>query len=397
MWWTQLLAVSGMSLVLPFLPLLVRDLGVTDPRSVARWSGAIFSAPFLFAALMTPVWGWVGDRSGRKLMVIRALAGLSLALFLMAFARSPQQLLVLRVLQGLVSGFIPAAIALVSSSAPRRELGYALGTLSSSQAGGVVTGPLLGGVLADLIGFRALFFVIAGIELVAAIAVVALVREPRRSAAARPPSLLANVRLAARPPLPTAFLGLFLTQVAILLVQPFFALFVEALGVGPARLSSTTGVLFGVTGLATLVAAPRWGRMSDRLGRRRTLTYAFIGGSLVFLLQGLVRHVQWLFVLRLLQGLFAAGMLPALYATIARHTPESQRAGLIAFGSSATLLGGLVAPILGGALAAQLGMRPVFFVATAFFALNALNVLRLPADHEPRPPVPRRSWELPTQ
>jgi DHA1 family multidrug resistance protein-like MFS transporter len=386
-----------MALILPFLPLLVRDLGVADPRAVARWSGAIFAAPFLFAALMTPVWGWIGDRSGRKLMVIRALAGLSLALFLMAFAKSPEQLLVLRVLQGLVSGFIPAAIALVSSTAPRGELGYALGTLSSAQAGGIVAGPLLGGFLADLLGFRALFFLIAGIELLAAVAVAWLVRESPRPAGPRPPSLLANARLAARHPLPVALAGLFLTQLAILLVQPFFALFVESLGVGAGRLSSTTGVLFGVTGLATLLAAPHWGRAGDRFGRRRTLGWALAGGCVVFLMQGLAQDVRWLFVLRLLQGLCAAGMLPALYATLAHHTPETQRAGLVAFGSSATLLGGLVAPVLGGALAAQLGMRPVFFIATAFFALNALNVMRLPPDQEPRPPVPRRSWELPTQ
>jgi len=397
LWWTQLFAVAGMALILPILPLIVRSYGVTDVAQVQRWSGAIFAAPFLFAALMTPVWGWVGDRTGRKAMVVRALLGLGIAIFLMAFARNPKQLLILRVIQGTVSGFIPAAIAMVSASAPRQRLGYALGTLSSSQAAGVVVGPLLGGVLADLIGFRNLFFVTAAIELLAGAVVSVLLLERPSTARAKQGSVLENARLATRAPIPVALTGLFLTQLSIVLVQPFFALFVESLGVAPRRLSTATGVLFGITGLATLFAAPRWGRLADRIGRRRALTIAFVGGSITFLLQSFARNVPMLFVLRGLQGLFAAGMLPALYATIASHTPDDRRGGIVAFGSSATLLGGLVGPILGGFLASQIGMRPVFAVSTALFALNAFNVLRLPPDPHRSAPVPRRSWELPTQ
>jgi DHA1 family multidrug resistance protein-like MFS transporter len=273
-----------------------------------------------------------------------------------------------------------------------------VGTLSSSQAGGIVIGPLVGGVLADIVGFRALFFITAAIEILAALGVLLLVHERRRAGAQPSHSLLANLRLAARAPLPIAIFGLFLTQCSILLVQPFFALFVESLGVRPGRLSSWTGVLFGVTGLATLLAAPRWGRLGDRLGRRRALIVAFAGGTAVFLLQGVAQNVQHLFALRLLQGAFAAGMLPTLYAAMALHTPEAQRAGVMAFGSSATLLGGLAGPVVGGLLASQLGMRPVFLISTALFALNALNAMRLPPDPGRAPArAPGRSWELPAQ
>jgi MFS family permease len=297
----------------------------------------------------------------------------------------------------MVSGFIPAAIALVSQAAPRSDLGYALGTLSSAQAAGVVVGPLLGGVLADVVGFRNLFFVTAAIEAACGIAVLRLVREKRHAGHADHGSVRANARYALRGPIAVAILSLFLTQLSIVLVQPFFALFVESLGVERARLSSATGLLFGVTGLATLVAAPRWGRISDRIGRRRALLFAFACGSVVFALQAAVRNVEQLFVLRALQGVFAAAMLPALYATIAAHSPDARRAGIVAFGSSATLMGGLAGPICGGFLAAHIGMRAVFLVSTAIFALDILNALRLPPEREPGEPVPRRSWELPTQ
>ena len=397
MWWTQLLVVSGMSLILPFVPLLVRSLGVSDPASVQRWSGAIFSGPFLFAALMTPIWGWMGDRFGRKPMVVRALVGLATAIFLMSFARTPAQLLLLRVLQGTVSGFIPAAIALVSATTPREQQGYALGTLASAQAAGVVTGPLVGGVLADLIGYRALFYVTAAVETCAAVLVIALVHDPRPERRRRRQApLWLNARFAARHPVPVSLVGLLCTQVGLLIVQPFFALFVESLGVSEARLSTVTGVLFGITGVAMSLASPLWGRLSDRSGRRPVLVAAFGAASLAMLLQGVCRDVRWLFVLRLAQGAVAAGMLPSLYAVIAHTTPQRRRAGIIAFGSSATLLGGLVGPLAGGFLAARLGMRAVFAVAGGLLALNALNVLRLPSDHEPRAPRARRSWELPS-
>jgi DHA1 family multidrug resistance protein-like MFS transporter len=398
MWGVQLLAVSGMGFILPFLPLLVRSLGVSDPASVQRWSGAIFSGPFLFAALMTPVWGWIGDRFGRKLMVARALFGLSFALFLMSFARSPVQLLALRILQGMVSGFIPAAIALVSATAPREQQGYALGTLASAQAAGVVLGPLLGGFLADVLGYRPLFYVTAVMELCAALVVLRWVREPsQRAGQGRSRSLRRNLRFALRPPVPVALLGLLVTQLSLLIVQPFFALFVESLGVPAGRLSTTTGVLFGVTGAAMMLASPSWGRLSDRFGRRRTLVVAFTGGAVIFVLQAMAHSVGTLFVWRLLQGLLAAAMLPALYAVIAHASPQNRRAGMMAFGSSATLLGGMLGPLCGGALAARFGMRAVFLLAALLLGLNALNALRLPLDRGPRPPRARRSWELPSQ
>jgi len=387
-----------MALVLPFLPLFIRELGVEDNASVQLWSGAIFSAPFLCASLTTPLWGWLGDRVGRKPMVVRALLGLSVALFLMGFANSVGELLLLRLLQGLISGFIPAAIALVSSSAPRNKQGYALGTLSSAQAAGIVVGPLIGGVLADQIGYRNLFHITAAAELIAAIGVMLLVRENRtelKSAAKY--SVMDNARRARRAPLPTVLVGLLLTQMALLMVQPFFALFVEDLGVPAHRLSSMTGILFGITGVAMFIAAPFWGRISDRAGRRRTLLVAFAGGAILFVLQGFSHSVKELFVWRFLQGICAAGMLPSLYAVIAHFSPEKRRGGIMGFASGVTLLGGMLGPILGGVMAARFGMRMVFLVAGAILMINAVQSQRLPRDHKPRVSRARRSWELPSQ
>jgi DHA1 family multidrug resistance protein-like MFS transporter len=387
-----------MALVLPFLPLYLRALGIEDDAAVQRWSGAIFSAPFLCAALMTPLWGWLGDRVGRKPMVVRALLGLSVSLLLMSFARSAPELLLLRCLQGLISGFIPAAIALVSATAPRAQQGTALGVLSSSQAAGIVVGPLLGGVLADPLGYRGLFLVTSAIQLLAAATVVLLVRESRAPRARDGQATVRdNIRSSMVPPFPIILSCLLITQMALLMVQPFFALFVEDLGVAPDRLSSTTGLLFGVTGLTMFAAAPFWGRLSDRAGRRRTLTIAFFGGAALFALQSVSQSVTEVLLWRLLQGVCAAGMLPALYAFIAHFSAEERRGGIMGIASSVTMLGGVVGPILGGWLASTIDMRPVFAIAGALLLVNVVQARRLPQDHRPRIARARRSWELPTQ
>ena len=398
LWVTQFLAVSGMALVLPFLPLFLRELGIEDNAAVQRWSGTIFSAPFLCAALMTPLWGWVGDRFGRKPMVVRALLGLSVALFLTSFARSAGELLVLRCLQGLISGFIPAAIALVSATSPRNQQGYALGVLSSSQAAGIVVGPLVGGILADLVGYRNLFLITSAIELSAAVLVVLLVREARRTPdATSRATILDNARTALLPPIPIVLVCLLVTQMSLLMVQPFFALYVEELGVAPERLSTMTGVLFGVTGLTMFLSAPLWGRVSDHAGRKRTLTVAFFGGASLLVLQGYAHSVNQLLLWRLLQGVCAAGMLPALYAVIAHFSPEERRGGVMGFASSVTMMGGVLGPTLGGWLASDMGMRSVFVIAGVLLAFNGIYARRLPDDHRPRIARARRSWELPSQ
>jgi MFS family permease len=169
---TQFLAMVGMNLVVPFLPFYIRELGVTDPDALARWSGLVFAGPFVLSFLATPLWGALGDRYGRKPMVVRAIFGLALSQLLIGFSQDVYQLLFFRVVQGAISGFIASALALVSTNTPREKMGYAMGFMQSSSAGGMVLGPFVGGLLADLIGYRAIFFVTASLCTIAGVLVV---------------------------------------------------------------------------------------------------------------------------------------------------------------------------------------------------------------------------------
>lgn len=135
-------------MVFPFLPLYIKTLGVAGWGTVEFWSGMVFSAQAMTMMISAPVWGAVADRYGRKIMLARATLGGAVILVVMGFAQSAEQLALLRALQGLVTGTIPAANALVASTAPKEQTGEALGLLQTGSWIGVAVGaPLSEGLL----------------------------------------------------------------------------------------------------------------------------------------------------------------------------------------------------------------------------------------------------------
>jgi len=354
---------------LPFLPLYVRELGVTESGKVAMVSGLLFAAPFFAATVATPVWGFLGDRHGRKLMVVRASFGLAAATLLMGFATTIPQLFFLRLAQGAVSGFIAAALALMASSAPRERMGYALGTLQTAIPTGTIVGPLIGGTLADLMGYRQIFFVTAALNLFAGILVVFLVRRDLGSTSgAGIGRVLDNYRAVfGSAQFRQLFFILFGCQFALMSIQPVMALYVESLGAHGRLLATTTGVIFAITGVASAIAAPRWGRSSDRSGYRRTLGRAVLGSGVFALPQGLVTAPWQLFVSRIFYGAFIGGIVPSVQAMIGLRAPADRRAGIMGVTSTALMFGNLMGPLVGGAVAGRFGHRMVFFMATAVF------------------------------
>ena len=381
---------------LPFLPLYVRQLGVTEPGRVEMVSGLLFAAPFFAATVATPVWGFLGDRHGRKLMVVRASFGLALTTLLMGFASTIPQLFVLRVLQGAVSGFIAASLALMASSAPRERMGYALGTLQTAIPTGTILGPLMGGALADLIGYRQIFFVTAISNFIGGLFVIWLVREDERPAGtAGIGRVLENYRTVfGTPQFRLLFFLLFGCQFALMSLQPVMALYVESLGAQGRLLATTTGVIFAITGVASAIAAPRWGRRGDRRGYRGTMGRALLGSALCALPQGLVGAPWQLFLVRIPYGVFIGGIVPAAQAMIGLRAPDDRRAGIMGVTSTALMLGNLMGPLVGGAVAGALGLRSVFFLsaATLFVILFGLHPRLLeperaaPAGNTPRMP-----------
>ncbi|HEX9740027.1 MAG TPA: MFS transporter, partial [Ignavibacteriaceae bacterium] len=263
-WFAQLIAMIGMSMVIPFLPLFVKELGVAETAEVKRWSGLVVSGVFITAFIATPIWGWLGDRVGRKKMVLRAIFGLAVSQFLIGLSQDVVQLFIFRMLQGALSGFIAAALALVSANTPKEKSGFAIGFLSSSTGAGNLLGPFIGGMLADAFGYRYVFFITSALCLISGILVLFFVKELNKFRSSDG-NVLDNYKFVFKNArIKYAMLLLVISAAGISMIQPIFALFIESKIGQSAYLATITGSVFGVLGLFQVVSSSIWGKLNDR-------------------------------------------------------------------------------------------------------------------------------------
>jgi len=374
LWFAQLIAAMGLSMIIPFLPFYLRELGVTGGEAVKIWSGLIFSAPFMVSAFLQPVWGILGDRRGRKPMVVRAMLGLALANFLMGFAQSAPQLLILRFFQGSLAGFVAPSLALMASCTPKEKTGQSLGTLQSALVTGMIVGPLLGGVLAHFMGYRPIFFWTAFFCLSGAIIVIRFVKEEFvRQEKEKKSGLRDHLRYVFHSAeLRAMLLLLILVQCSIVIVAPFLSLYVEYLKVSPEFIGLMTGVVFGITGVANASTAPFWGKRADRIGYRKNLRHSLMGITLFSFPQAFVTNVYQLLILRAGLGIFVSGVIPTINTIVQRSTSERDRGGIYGIFQGGLLLGNVAGPLIGGVLAASLGLRSIFLITTGIFCLASV-------------------------
>lgn len=383
----QFLTLGGMTAILPLVPLYLQQIGVTDRAVLKYWTGAIGSAPFAVAVFATPVWGALADRFGHKPMVVRSVLGIALATIGMGLSHTPLALLGWRGVQGAVSGVFPAAVALVSASTPEARLSRSLAMLQTARAAGALCGPLIGGVLADLVGIRGLFFGVGAIA-AATGAVCSLVIAPPPRAAAHAAGATAGAigwrdLLRAR-----ALLGMLvllaLFQAALMCSWPTLALFVEHLGVSSEAVATTTGFLVFAAGVPATLTATTWARLGQRVGIGRALVASLVLTGIANIAVGASGRLALIFTLRALAGLSMAGFVPLAFEWMNGQTPAEARGRMAGLGSTAMMGGNVIGPLLGGWLAVHIGLAATFWapgialaaVGAAIMAVSALQPRR---------------------
>ncbi len=367
----------AISQILPFLPLYVEQLGVTSHQALSMWSGLTFSVTFLVSAIVSPMWGSLADRKGRKLMLLRASLGMAVAILLQAFATSVWQLFILRAVMGLTSGYIPNAMALVASQVPRERSGWALSTLSTAQISGVIVGPLMGGYMADHLGLRMVFFVTAALLMVSFTVTLLLIKEgvrPQVSKAGR----LSGKAVFATLPYPWLMLSLFITTLVIQLcngsIGPILALFIKHLSPDSTNIAFMSGFIAAVPGISALFSAPRLGKLGDRIGTARVLMATLIFSVALFFAMSWVTSPMQLAVLRFLLGFADGAMLPAVQTLLVKYSSDQVTGRIFGYNQSFMYLGNVAGPLMGAGVSAVAGFRWVF-MATALAVL--INVWQL--------------------
>ncbi|MGZ4134703.1 MAG: MFS transporter [Tumebacillaceae bacterium] len=372
----MMMAFSSMG---PFLPYYIEQLGVKDTRHIEMWAGAISSANFLISALVSPMWGSVADRKGRKLMVMRSTFAISFFTLCMGLATQVWQLLLIRMLQGVFSGFSASSTALVATRIPEEKLGFALGWLQSAGLVGTLIGPMLGGFVADHVhSYRTVFFLTSAFACTAFLITLFLVKENRNlltASSKRKPTLIEQFKaIGQMKDVRVMFVVLFLAQYSVMNVQPVISVFIKQLVGNSSYLATIAGATMAMTGVADLIASPFLGKRSDTLGYRKVLTICMIGAGLFYLPQAFAPNI-WVFMAsRFGLGLFVGGILPTANALIGRLTPKEQRGQVYGFTSSAIFLGSFAGPLIGGMGAAAFGIRVMLGVTAVLYLFNLLWV-----------------------
>lgn len=363
-------------MVIPFLSLYLQfDLGLTDKHEIGLWAGVIFAGNFVTSFIFQPIWGKLADRYGRKMMLLRSGFGMAIVMALMGFATNPWHLLLLRMLNGTISGFNPASVALISATTPKNRMGFAMGTIQSGGIAGTILGPFMGGLLADTIGFRPIFYLTGALLFAASLLALFVVKEPfdRVKAAARvQASVIEGFRRLTRiPELTSLFAVTFLIQFAMMSPMTLMPLYVQELHGTTANLAFFAGFVGSVTGLSNLIASPLLGRLSDRVGAERVLGVALVGAALAFIPQAFAGTVWQLLLARFVLGIFLGGLIPAVNALIRKYTPDGMESRAYSFNSSTLGLGNMIGPITGGALSGWIGIQGLFIVSAVMLLVNA--------------------------
>lgn len=363
----------AISQILPFLPLYVSQLGVTSHEALSMWSGLTFSITFLISAIVSPMWGSLADRKGRKLMLLRASLGMAIAILLQAFATNVWQLFLLRGVMGLTSGYIPNAMALVASQVPRDRSGWALSTLSTAQISGVIGGPLMGGFIADHVGLRAVFCITAALLVVSFLVTLFLIKEGVR------PTIKKSERLSGKAvfaslPYPALVISLFFTTMVIQLcngsIGPILALFIKSMVPDSSNIAFLSGLIASVPGISALISAPRLGKLGDRIGTERILMATLIFAVVLFFAMSWVTTPLQLGVLRFLLGFADGAMLPAVQTLLVKYSSDQITGRIFGYNQSFMYLGNVAGPLMGATVSAMAGFRWVFIATASIVLIN---------------------------
>ncbi len=387
LWISVFFCSSSYSLAIPFLPLFLYELGVSE-TAVKPLAGIVFASSFLVGAVMAPVWGSLADKYGKRKMVIRAGLSLGLAYSLYAFVDTAWQLILVRMLHGFVGGFVPASMAIVASASPQERLGRNIGFMQAGVIAGSVMGPLLGGWLADLFGMRLSFLVSAVLITLPTLAVIAIIREQPARKSAKSARIRDDLLTAVRNPQLRIALALLVTlQCSLGVIQPLLTLHIADLQGTLQGAVLTSGFILFLVGASGVAGAAIWGRAGERLGYNKVLIVCVVCAGICLMSQVAVDRL-WVFAaVQIGFGLFVAGISPMANSIVVSCTPSDFRGRSFGLTTSANQIGAMLGPLAGGLLAMSFSIPAIFAFAGALLLASGLIVRTLAVHQGERQPL----------
>ncbi|GIP40246.1 MFS transporter [Paenibacillus sp. J31TS4] len=393
LWFGNFFCTAGFSMIVPFLPLYVQELGIHDEKQAALWSAMIFGINHVMVALVSPFWGRLSDKYGKKLTMIRSGIGLTIIIVCMGLVHTPVQLLLLRAVFGMMAGFSAASAALVATETPSSEVGRALGTLQTGQVSGQLLGPLLGGLIAEWLGMRPSFFLTGLFLLIATVLVLFGVKEtgtyerfrfqwplfafkPNRSRNLERQSSANRELVKQSPVLLLLFGSTFFIAASFQSISPILTLYVKSMQIEE-HVELMAGLLFASSALGTVLSAPYLGRWGDRHGHLPILLVCLLLISLLYIPQATISNPWLLMGTRFLTGLCVGGLVPSISSLVRRLVPLDSQGRAFAYNTSANSMGNVAGALFGGLMASQFGIPMVFYSIAGLYLLHLLLLASL--------------------
>ena len=356
---------SSYTMLIPFLPIYMQsELGATADN-VSLWSGVTYAITFAISAFVSPIWGKLSDKMGKKPMIIRASFLLAITYFLGGIVRTPFELFLVRAFQGIASGLWPACLVMMSACVPKNKIGISMGLMQSANICGGIIGPLLGGILATAFGMRNSFYVGAVALSLITVTTILFIKEPpvapeKEINKAQNTSYLSFIK---DKDILILLLCVCMTNLVILQIQPIVSLYVQQLSHNSDKAVLLTGFIMSLGGIAGALASPLWGKTGQKVGFYKTITLAFISAGLLMSLQGVPNSLVLFGLMQFLCGLGFSGIFPSANSILVLLTPPSSRG--MGFGSlfSAQMIGGALGPVIGGVIVSFMSFNTVYIIS----------------------------------
>ena len=364
---------ASFSLVMPFIPLYIEQLG-TPKSQIELFSGLAISVTAFASAIVSPIWGNLADRKGRRLMMIRAAVGMTFTMGSLAFVPDVYWLLIMRFMTGILSGYIPNATALIASQAPKQKSGWALGTLATGAIAGNLIGPSMGGALAQWFGMENVFIITGTVLLITTILTIFLVKEDFTPVAKT--EMLTTREILRKIPNLQVLLGLFVTslilQIGVTSISPILTLYIRQLSGDSSNVLFVSGLIVSVSGVSAILSSPTLGRIGDRVGNHKVLLFGLVLSLLCFIPMGFVSSPFQLGVLRFLLGFSTGALMPSINTLISKITPTEGVSRIYSYNQMFSNFGQVLGPMVGSTVAHSFGYRAVFWATSGFVLLNIL-------------------------
>jgi DHA1 family multidrug resistance protein-like MFS transporter len=376
----QFFVMTGFNFVNPFLPLFIQQLGSYTNEEAAFWSGMATAGFGITLFLSGPLWGIVADRWGRKIMLLRAQFLSSLILLGLGLSPNIYWVVGLRATQGMFSGTMTAAQAMVAGDTPRDKMPFAMGLLMVSVFSGTSLGPLLGGVLADTFGYQATFYITGALLFLGGLVILFFTKEEFvRPPAGESVSMGSLLRLATSKQMLPLLLTLLVLQVGPQMINPVIPVFIREMDPGT-RAATMSGVAFGLMGVAAAISSLAAARIGGRISLKTILVVSCLGTGLLYLPPVWAGGVAQVIFFIALTGFFKGGLMASSSALVGLSASGDQQGIAYGVAQSANALGIGLGPLLGGILAPLIGLRAVFGVAGGLFMMIGVFVYRLLTD-----------------